>query len=560
MFTVCPKCSLKLQVTAADLRVAQGFVRCGRCSNVFNALAGLSDEQQAALTQHIDQGAQARQPVASAGRTAAPAPSPPAPSPPAPAPPAPPAPAPPAPARGHAQRPAEDADESLSETALEFDPTRTDPSAVFARLDPDATGTFESIVLSSEDSEDTTTEETGAEDAASGETHEFDVKDLQPRAKSTPPAQATQTPSAGRDTQAAPAAAAPAPARPPGPSPRPAAQSRERVVAAPNAPGRGASPSERTPSPAPVGAAAVASDRSPFAAAVAPQSTYSTPRGAERSPGAILAAANPSAVMLSRPGATTPSAAAAPTTASAPAPITQVPVTQAPAAAAARARAEDSGGLVPSVYSPQAESTGLAIVDVSDTSTLEQEDRTAEHALGARWHALTGRRALQVGSALLAVLLSVQLVHHYRTELAGVPGVRSAVSAVYAGLGMPITPHWDVSAYEVHQLGAVAGVPRSGLLTLRASLKNTARTAQPLPLLRVVLQDRFGNRVAARDVAPVAYLPAGERAMMLAPGQRIDAQVAFVDPGPSAEGFELDACLADRLKRVLCANDVLPAP
>ncbi|MGC1730171.1 MAG: MJ0042-type zinc finger domain-containing protein, partial [Steroidobacteraceae bacterium] len=47
MFTVCPKCALTLVVTAADLRVAQGYVRCGRCSSVFNALAQLSDERQA---------------------------------------------------------------------------------------------------------------------------------------------------------------------------------------------------------------------------------------------------------------------------------------------------------------------------------------------------------------------------------------------------------------------------------------------------------------------------------------------------------------------------------
>ncbi|HYX73375.1 MAG TPA: MJ0042-type zinc finger domain-containing protein, partial [Steroidobacteraceae bacterium] len=46
MFTVCPKCALTLVVTAADLRVAQGYVRCGRCSSVFNALARLSDERQ----------------------------------------------------------------------------------------------------------------------------------------------------------------------------------------------------------------------------------------------------------------------------------------------------------------------------------------------------------------------------------------------------------------------------------------------------------------------------------------------------------------------------------
>src|SRR5438132_4769596 len=47
MFTICPKCALTLAVTAADLRVAQGYVRCGRCSNVFNALSRLSEDRQA---------------------------------------------------------------------------------------------------------------------------------------------------------------------------------------------------------------------------------------------------------------------------------------------------------------------------------------------------------------------------------------------------------------------------------------------------------------------------------------------------------------------------------
>jgi len=44
MFTVCPKCTLTLAVTAADLRAGQGYVRCGRCLNVFNALLALSEE------------------------------------------------------------------------------------------------------------------------------------------------------------------------------------------------------------------------------------------------------------------------------------------------------------------------------------------------------------------------------------------------------------------------------------------------------------------------------------------------------------------------------------
>ena len=46
MFTVCPKCALTLVVTAEDLRIARGYVRCGTCSSVFNALAQLREDRQ----------------------------------------------------------------------------------------------------------------------------------------------------------------------------------------------------------------------------------------------------------------------------------------------------------------------------------------------------------------------------------------------------------------------------------------------------------------------------------------------------------------------------------
>jgi predicted Zn finger-like uncharacterized protein len=44
MVTVCPNCRQHLAVTAADLRVGQGFVRCGRCDKVFNALLTLAED------------------------------------------------------------------------------------------------------------------------------------------------------------------------------------------------------------------------------------------------------------------------------------------------------------------------------------------------------------------------------------------------------------------------------------------------------------------------------------------------------------------------------------
>jgi predicted Zn finger-like uncharacterized protein len=51
MYTVCPKCTLTLAVTAADLRAGQGYVRCGRCANVFNALLALCEESGLAISE-----------------------------------------------------------------------------------------------------------------------------------------------------------------------------------------------------------------------------------------------------------------------------------------------------------------------------------------------------------------------------------------------------------------------------------------------------------------------------------------------------------------------------
>src|ERR1700730_2153885 len=98
MFTVCPKCALTLVVTTEDLRVAQGYVRCGRCSSVFNALARLAEDRGS-------------------------------PAPPQPPPPASPVPVP-APEANAPPQSVTDAD-AIPEDALEFDPAKIDVSSVF---------------------------------------------------------------------------------------------------------------------------------------------------------------------------------------------------------------------------------------------------------------------------------------------------------------------------------------------------------------------------------------------------------------------------------------------
>lgn len=434
MFTICPKCALTLVVTAADLRIAQGYVRCGRCSSVFNALARLTEERQGGA------GASGTAPESEPPPAAAP----PAASPEAAAPPPPPG-APP--------------EEIIPETALEFDPTTTDVNSVFIQPPPDpqwtaATGSFKAMVAANQEAE--------PELPDSQVDVEIDAAFLASmmRAESVAPASASvHAPSA-------------APVAPP---PLPAARLPHTHEAPPAA---------------------------------------STPRAP--------AAARP-------PGGTA-----------------------APAPARARAPLFDKSD--PEGLGLEVKEEHFARAKAELPLALEAEE-TAERAQLAP---LQPRAQLwSIGAALAALLLLAQIVNHDRDELAANPRFIRPLSSLYGLLGVKLFPRWDLRAYDVRQLGASAGTPGTGVITVRASIKNAAPQPQPLPLLRVMLQDRFGNRIAARDVQPKAYLPGLiPPSSFLSAGQRIDAEMGFADPGADAVGFEIDACLPARGGGIACANDV----
>ena len=106
-------------------------------------------------------------------------------------------------------------------------------------------------------------------------------------------------------------------------------------------------------------------------------------------------------------------------------------------------------------------------------------------------------------------------------------------------------------------LGGKSAVPVKNLHVVGAGVMGGDIAAwSALRGMSVTLQDRFGNRIAARDVQPQFYVPgAVPAAALLGAGQRIDAEMAFLDPGASAVGFELDACLPASGGGVACAND-----
>ena len=160
------------------------------------------------------------------------------------------------------------------------------------------------------------------------------------------------------------------------------------------------------------------------------------------------------------------------------------------------------------------------------------------------------------GVALLALVLILQLLHHNRQSLALNPTFGPAAAAVYSWFGATLVPRWDLTAYTVTQLGAEAEGSEGTRLRVRLSVQNESSRVQPLPLLRLTLQDRFGNAVATRDLEPADYLPKRVTGLrLLEPDQRIDAELQVIDPGKAAIGFEIDACLRSESGAIGCAND-----
>jgi predicted Zn finger-like uncharacterized protein len=171
------------------------------------------------------------------------------------------------------------------------------------------------------------------------------------------------------------------------------------------------------------------------------------------------------------------------------------------------------------------------------------------------------RRARWVaGCAVLVLLLAVQAINHWRDALASSPALGAPMGRLYASIGVPLDPHWDLAAYDVRQQGAATDPSDSHVIRVRLSLTNHAQRAQPVPLLRLTLLDRYGKAIAARDLTPAEYWPQGHPARsFLAHDERIDTEVAVRDPGADSASFELDVCLKRARGGVRCAGDTTAA-
>lgn len=155
-----------------------------------------------------------------------------------------------------------------------------------------------------------------------------------------------------------------------------------------------------------------------------------------------------------------------------------------------------------------------------------------------------GDRAWTAAGALFALGLAGQLVHAYRETLAQHPRLGPLVSTTYASLDLPIAPPTDLGRIGVQRTEVTTHPLYDDVLMLSGVLTNDASFAQPLPLLRVRLEDRWGELVGLRLFEPAEYLRrAPERGARLEAGRPLAIALEIVDPGSAAVGYAVEPCL-----------------
>jgi predicted Zn finger-like uncharacterized protein len=163
-----------------------------------------------------------------------------------------------------------------------------------------------------------------------------------------------------------------------------------------------------------------------------------------------------------------------------------------------------------------------------------------------------------VAAAVAFLTLALQVLDHFRTELAGHPTVGSWVQGAYSLFGVEVQPRWDVYQYEIVEWIATAEPNTRGLgsLKITAHIMNRGPARQPYPAIQLELKDRWEDAVGRRLFTPAEYLPRdAPRARMMAPGETTRAEIEVIDPGPDAYGFELDVCIEVEASSVSCRTD-----
>lgn len=162
--------------------------------------------------------------------------------------------------------------------------------------------------------------------------------------------------------------------------------------------------------------------------------------------------------------------------------------------------------------------------------------------------------SLGLGAALLlGLVLAGQYLHDNREALATNPAFNKIAGPVYAAIGRPVVPLWDIRSW---QFEATSGSTddTDQRLTIYSRVANRGSTALPYPLIHLSLTDRWDDVIGSRVLRPDQYLAGSRQA-----GQQVgelDSFVAVITvaaPAPEATGFKLNVCYPMGDERLRCA-------
>jgi predicted Zn finger-like uncharacterized protein len=195
-----------------------------------------------------------------------------------------------------------------------------------------------------------------------------------------------------------------------------------------------------------------------------------------------------------------------------------------------------------------------AVSAAGEQEPAEQEEN--DDAMPGFARARRGGLWWRITLPLVAVLMLVGTwAHVQRGKLLRTPAGETVLGSIYSLLGMDVAPDWRPGEFRVLRSEAVASGDRPGTLSVAIEFQNGAAFAQPYPDIRVVLLDRFGQRVGTHDFEPEQYLESNSGVGRLPAGGRIRTSVAVPDPGARADGFRVDLCLELDARGLVCAAE-----
>lgn len=162
-------------------------------------------------------------------------------------------------------------------------------------------------------------------------------------------------------------------------------------------------------------------------------------------------------------------------------------------------------------------------------------------------------RGWSIAAVVLILILLSQLLHYNRDSLAADSRYGGAVRGLYSGLGLTLYPEWELNAFEVRGTEAVAGDSESSALNILANILVVSDQPVGMPMVRVVLHDRWSDPVASGIFQPTDYLGAKPpRPAVLDPGTTLPIKISVADPGNEARGYVVDICLPRRSAGLQC--------